>query len=125
MSILLSVTYEDYCEKVDMELTDSIINIIENRKDSKITKEFPKLQFIDDTVSFNEDYIIFSEPFYVSEDRLLWSMLFWSKNEENRNQWSFFIKNVNDKLIIEYFYDWKQNKYLENVEYSPADRRTK
>ena len=69
------------------------------------------ISYVFDTTGFKENFVIYSEPFYINEDIICISM---SNNKILENiilQWVFFLKKQNESFKIIEFYDVKKGMF--------------
>lgn len=110
---IISKTYIN-CTNLGYELNDSILNKITNRKNKPITNKLDtmlNISYVFDTTGFKENFVIYSEPFYINEDIICISM---SNNKILENiilQWVFFLKKQNESFKIIEFYDVKKGMF--------------
>lgn len=95
------------------EISDSITNYVLERKDNPIPRNINELSVLDievisDTLNFNEDYILISEPFLIDSNKMLFTMS--NKNTTGKASWIFFFEKKQDSLILIRFYDFQKDR---------------
>ena len=107
------------CTDLGYEINDSILSHISNGKNKPITNRLDTMfnvSFVYDTIGFNDNYVIYSEPFYVNKEIICISMSNKKKPENITLQWIIFLKKQNGRFKIIEFYDIKKDKF-----YKPAE----
>lgn len=103
------------CADIGYELNDSIISNINNRKNIPITNKIDtmyNISLVSDLNEFKHNYVIYSEPFYVSTQILCVSMGNKLIVEDEILQWVFFLEKQNGSFKIIEFYDVQKDKFF-------------
>ncbi len=101
------------------EVSDSIINYIDDRKNKVLSNNIKKcekanLEIINDTIGFQGDYVMISEPIYVEENRLLFSIRNKRSLHSYHERWIFFLEHKLEGFKVSSFYNFQKDKlYLE------------
>ncbi len=106
------------CSHLGYDIQKSKIHYVYNRKNKLITNKLDTIsnfRFIIDTIGFKYDYVIYSEPFFVTDEIVCVSI---SKKEVKENVFShrvFFLKKQNDLYKIIEFYDVRKDRFYEQI----------
>jgi len=119
MEFLVEATYLEVASDLDYIISDSIKELINSRKNHKITIDFSKYgdySFISDTVGTKNRIIGISEPLRISPNLLLVTARVITSAEEEKNQVSLFyrIDDESKKLDLQMYYSWKRNMYYKS-----------
>ena len=94
------------------EINDSIVHYINSRTDNIISMRLDTIdnvEFIVDTIGFN-NYFLLSEPFFITNDRLFFTVTNKKLNSEPKYWIYFFYKNE-DSLKISGYYDVQEETF--------------
>jgi hypothetical protein len=117
MNEVLKYAYINGDSLLQYSVSDSIINILNTRYNKLITNRFDtisNLSFVIDTFNLKKNYIMFSEPFYINDTLLCFSMINKMQND-NTDQMVFFFKKEYDKFEVIEYYVLKTDKFFKLV----------
>jgi hypothetical protein len=103
------------CVDLGYELSDSTLSKINNRLNKPITNRLDtmfSIRFISDTNRVSDNFVIYSEPFYVNDEILCISMINKKVLENTALQWVIFLKKKNESFKIIEFYDVKKDQFF-------------
>jgi hypothetical protein len=99
------------------DISDSVNQVITTRPNTNIHRSFFETETIDykiveDTVGFEKDVVIMSEPFFIKDSTLL---LFTISCTFTDRYYGFFLEKKDDssKYDIVYLYDWQKDMMFE------------
>jgi len=120
---ILSDIYLQCKNDLGYKINDSILYMIQNRRNNPVTNRLDTIlnvSFIYDTTNFKENYVIYSEPFYISNNLICLSMTNKKVKENISLEWIFFFKKQNNTFKLIFFYDVNKDMF-----YRPASTSNK
>lgn len=115
----LHSAYLSVAEEFGYSINDSIADYIFKRNNSKICNRLDtimKINFVRDTIGLDE-YIMISEPFYISNDLLCYSMMYKKLNASKSSHWIYYITKQNGSVKTKAIYDIKEDEFYEAQSY--------
>lgn len=107
--------YQYGAENFDYIVSDSILNFILDRGNSKIVNKIDTLfdvRFVNDTSNLDE-YLLLSEPFYIDSQLLCYSMLYKNSEVESFSCWVYYIQKHNGSIKTLAIYDINGDAFYE------------
>ncbi len=126
MKDLTKLIYLDSDSILGYNSSDSIIVNMVNRTNIRIKYTFDpifngKLRYIKDTVGFNGQYLVYSEPFFINDNLICISSTTIKPEENFENQWVWFLKRKKESFDLIWFYNRNKDCYYEKAELPKID----
>lgn len=97
------------------EISDSIIDNIEKRQNNHLPDSINVYSVLDvnlisNTNNFDGDYILISEPFFIDERKILFSLSRKNNNTSLDERWIYFLEKKEKSYRMISFYDFQNDK---------------